>query len=631
VRHREQVVQLREHIVLVRWLDRKIGATARGACRFLPPARTRRESSLFKANAPFLAADSSSSVTFDRTIGVAMSRRILSVGLLVGLGAAGYGCQSGADTPSTEPVMPPPSTGGPQTPEQVLASPMCAQPAPGAAPLRRLSNAEYRNTIQDLLVDVPGIGAAVAGATKDFVEESESLGFRNNADFLGVSPLIAQGFLDSAEALAPLVAQTDKLIGCTSADAACAKQFVESFGKRAFRRPLLPDEVARYTAVYDKAAAKGYDFKTGVEWIVFAMLQSTQFLYRVELGAPKDGVFAPSQYETATRLSYLIWQSMPDQALLDAAERGELGEKQQIAAQARRLLKDPKASRLLEYFDQWLDTDRLGTFDRDPNVYPGIAANLPQLLQNETHAFVSYQLQSPTGSLSELLTGQYSFLNADLAKHYGKTGPTGAAYERVEMPGRSGVLTQGMLLTHDKPTRTSIVRRGLKVRLDLLCNKVPAPPNDVQLDLDGFGPGLTQRQRLEMHRDHAACAGCHTLMDPLGVVFEGFDAVGRERTVDESGQPIDTSSDIISTRDVDGPVSDPVTLGRSLADSQEVRDCYVMQSFRFFYGRDYTTADQCSMAKLMISFRDNHQSLSESIVAPTRTYQFLYRPAPEAK
>jgi hypothetical protein len=560
-----------------------------------------------------------------------MSPRILPALLLVALGATGFGCQSGEDAaPSGEPTPPAP-TGGPQTPEQVLASAMCAKPAPGAAPLRRLSNAEYRNTVQDLLVDVPGIGPAVASSTKDFVEEAESLGFRNNTEFLGVSSLVAQGFMDSAEVLAPLVASTDKLIGCASADATCAKQFVESFGKRAFRRPLLADEVARYTALYDKAAAKGYDFKTGVEWIVFAMLQSTQFLYRVEHGTAKDAAFAPSQYETATRLSYLIWQSMPDQALFEAAERGELGEKKQIAAQARRLLKDPKAARLLEYFDQWLDTDRLAAFDRDANFYPNLPANLPQLLQNETHAFVSYQLQSPTGSLTELLTGQYSFLNPELAKHYGVSGPTGVAYERVEMPGRSGVLTQGMLLTHDKPTRTSIVRRGLKVRLDLLCNKVPAPPPDVELDLDGFGTGLTQRQRLEMHRSQPACAGCHTLMDPLGVVFEGFDAVGRPRTLDESGQAVVTSSEITATRDANGPVSDPAGLGQMLANSQEVRDCFVTQEFRFFYGRDYTSADQCSMAKLLISFRDNKQSLSESIVALTQTDQFLYRPAPEAK
>jgi len=562
---------------------------------------------------------------------------LFPMALLAALAAGSYGCQGSVDggqppgnTASNNGAAGNGSATGAQTPEQVLASPVCAKPAPGAAPMRRLSNAEYRNTMVDLLAQVSGIGPAVATATKDFPEEAESLGFRNNTDFLGVSSLVAQGYMDSAEALAPMVANTAALFPCTTQDAACAKQFVESFGKRAFRRPLTADEVARYTAVYDKATAKGYDFKTGVEWMVFSMLQSTQFLYRVELGAPKGTAYAPSQFEIANRLSYLIWQSMPDQALFDAAERGELGEKKQIEGQARRLLKDPKASRLLEYFDQWLDTDRLAAFDRDANVYPGLNANLPQLLQNETHAFVTYLLQSPTGSLSELLTAPYSFVNADLAKHYGVTGPTGAAYERVDMPGRSGVLTQGMLLSHDKPTRTSIVRRGLKVRLDLMCNKVPAPPNNVQLNLEGFGPGLTQRQRLEKHRTEPSCGGCHTLMDPIGVVFEGFDAVGRQRIMDENGMPVDTSSEITATRDMNGPVADAKALGQALANSQEVRDCYVTQSFRFFYGRDYTTADQCSMAQLLISFRDTKQSLSELIVALTQTDQFLYRPAPEA-
>lgn len=571
-----------------------------------------------------------------------MSSKIVPVALLAALSAAAYGCQGNVEGP-------PPSdqassagggggssggsSGGAQpssTPEQVLASAACQRPAPGAAPLRRLSNAEYRNTVEDLLAALPNAGSAVASATKDFVEEAESLGFRNNTDFLGVSSLVAQGYMDAAESLAPTIASGGALLPCTTQDAACAKTFVETFGKRAFRRPLLPEEVARYTAVFDKAQAKGYGFQTGVEWVAFSMLQSTQFLYRVELGAPRGADHAPSPYEIASRLSYLVWQSMPDQALFDAAERGELADKEQIEAQARRLLKDPKAARLLEYFDQWLDTDRLTTLDRDATVYPDLPANLPQLFQGETHAFVSHLLESPTGSLGELLSGQYSFLNAALAQHYGVTGPTGTAYERVEMPGRAGVLTQGMLLSHDKPTRTSIVRRGLKVRLDMLCDRVPAPPNDVQLDLEGLGSGLTQRQRLEKHREEPSCAGCHNLMDPLGVAFEGFDAVGRPRVVDESGAAVNTSSEITATKDLDGAVADAAALGQALAVSQDVRDCYVLQSFRFFYGRDYQAADQCSMAQLAIAFRDSKQSLSELIVALTQTDQFLYRPAPEA-
>lgn len=563
-----------------------------------------------------------------------MTSRILSVALLVALGA-GPGCQGhvegelpagpGIDGPNGN------AGNGPQTPEQVLASDACKRPAPGVAPLRRLSNAEYRNTVQDLLASVTGIGPAVAAATKDFVDEAESLGFRNNVDFLGVSSLVAQGYMDAAESLATLSSGSAALIGCSSNDAACAKQFVESFGKRAFRRPLLADEVARYQAVYDKAAAQGYDFETGIEWVVFAMLQSTQFLYRVELGAARGTDYVPSQFETASRLSYLVWQSMPDQALFEAAAAAQLGTKQQIEAQARRMLQDPKASRLLEYFDQWLDLDRLSTFDRDANIYPDVDASLPQLLQAETHAFVGSLLKNPSGSLTELLTAPYSYLNADLARHYGVMGAPGAEFVRVDMPGRAGVLTQGMLLSHDKPTRTSIVRRGLKIRLDLLCQKVPAPPNDVQLDLEGLGEGLTQRERLEKHREVASCAGCHTLMDPLGVVFEGFDAVGRARSADESGKPVDLASELSLTRDANGPVAGPTQLGERLANSQEVRDCYVTQSFRFFYGRDYTAADQCSVAELSLAFRDKQHSLSELIVALTQTDHFLYRPAPEAK
>lgn len=565
-----------------------------------------------------------------------MSSRIISAALLV-LGAFAYGCEGGiTGTLPGDASLPNGGSAGvgvvPQggSPEQVLTSPVCQKPAPGAAPLRRLSNAEYRNTVQDLLAQMPGVEGAVATATKDFVDEAESLGFRNNAEFLGVSSLVAQGYMNSAESLAPQAAAAGSVVGCTTQDAACAKQFVETFGKRAFRRPLQPDEVARYTAELDKAQAKGYGFQTGIEWVVFAMLQSTQFLYRVELGAPKATDFAPSPFETASRLSYLIWQSMPDQALFDAAEQGQLSDKAQIEAQARRMLKDTKAVRLLEFFDQWLDVDRLASLDRDPNVYANLPQDLPTLLKSETHAFVSALMQNPAGNLNDLFTGQYSYLNGALAAHYGVAGVSGADFVRVDMPGRSGVLTQGMLLSHDKPTRTSIVRRGLKVRLDLLCENVPAPPNDVQLNLEALGSGLTQRERLEKHRTNATCAACHNLMDPLGVVFEGFDAVGRARTMDEAGKPVDTSSQITATHDIDGAVADASALGRSLAGSQEVRDCYVLQAFRFFYGRDYSTADQCSMAQLKLAFRDHQQSLSELVVALTQTDQFLYRPAPEA-
>ena len=342
-------------------------------------------------------------------------------------------------------------------------------------------------------------------------------------------------------------------------DATCATSFINSFGKQVYRRPFAADDTARYQALYQKAIASGYDFKTGIEWIVFAMLQSPQFLYRFELGATPMGSYAkPTPYEIASRLSYIYLQSMPDAALFAAADKGELATPAQIEAQARRLLADPKGGRLLDYFEQWLDTDTLPDMVRDGTVYPKLDPTLPALLQGETRAFVADLLASPTGNFEALFTAPYTFANAALAKHYGLTGPTGSTYQRVDAPGRAGVLTQGMMLAHDKATRTSIVRRGLKIRTDVLCQIVPAPPPNVDLSvLDKSATGVSQRERLEQHRTNASCAGCHTLMDPIGVVFEGFDAVGRPRTVDEMGLPVVLASEVSGTRDADGPVANP--------------------------------------------------------------------------
>jgi Protein of unknown function (DUF1592)/Protein of unknown function (DUF1588)/Protein of unknown function (DUF1587)/Protein of unknown function (DUF1595)/Protein of unknown function (DUF1585) len=551
----------------------------------------------------------------------------------VGVGGPGTGSAgstgsmgvAGAMTTTPSPFPGPAVLNG-QTPDQVLAG--CTAPSPGRSPLRRLSNAEYLNTVSDLFSNIPAVAMLVPGATAGFPSEPQSLGFRNSADYLTVQSLAAQKYLDAAETLAQAAAASTTLVTCTGGvqDAKCASDFVASFGKKVYRRPLAAADSTPYTGLYNKAITSGYDFKTGIEWIVFAMLQSQQFLYRYELGSTPAGTYAkPSQYELASRLSYLYWQSMPDATLFTAADKGELATPVQIEAQARRLLADPRASRLLDYFDQWMDLDQATELTHDPKLYPSLDVNLPSLLQQETRAFVSDLVKSPTGTFDLLFTAPYTFMNAALAKHYGVTGPTGTAFQRVDTPGRSGVLTQGMMLMHDKPTRTSIVRRGLKVRTDVLCQIVPAPPPDVDINLDKLASNLTQRQRLEQHRQVASCAGCHNLMDPIGVVFEGFDAVGRPRTVDETGAPVETASMVSNASDANGPVADPAALGQKLAASDIARDCYVTNSFRFFYGREVETADACSMARLLKDFKGASYNLQELLVGLTRTDAFLYR------
>jgi hypothetical protein len=301
---------------------------------------------------------------------------------LSGVSSASTGASTGTGSGST------------QTPDQVLASAMCKAPSPGRAPLRRLSNAEYRNTITDLLGDSTATEALVASAISTFPSETESLGFRNNADYLGVSDLVAQGYMDAAQQFLDPIATNQNLLTCApvaGAELDCGTTFIQTFGKRAFRRPLSDAEMTQYEAIFS-ASMKAYDFDTAIRSTAFALLQSPNFLYRVEYGVPQTGAAytQPSPYEMANRLSYLFWQSMPDQALFDAADAGQLSTPDQIKAQAQRLLADPKASRLLEYFDQWLGTDTLPTaFVRDPTIYPNLDPNLVPLLQEETRAFVS--------------------------------------------------------------------------------------------------------------------------------------------------------------------------------------------------------------------------------------------------
>jgi hypothetical protein len=563
------------------------------------------------------------------------ARRFRVAAALVGFAIAAVACtgsisnhpsQTGTGTAGAGMITGPAVLGG-KSPEEVLQS--CAAPSPGRSPLRRLSNAEYRNTVNDLFANVPAVVALVPAATSGFPSEPESLGFRNSGDYLTVPSLAAQKFLDAAEQIAEAAAGASNFVSCANGtqDAACATTFINSFGKQIYRRPLAADDTARYQGLYQKAISSGYDFKTGIEWIVFAMLQSPQFLYRFELGSTPMGNYAkPTPYEIASRLSYIYLQSMPDATLFAAADAGELATQAQIEAQARRLLADPKGGRLLDYFEQWLDTDTLPDMVRDATVYPNLDPALPALLQGETRAFVADLLASPMGTFDALFTAPYTFANGALAKHYGLTGPTGATYERVDAPGRAGVLTQGMMLAHDKATRTSIVRRGLKIRTDVLCQIVPAPPPNVDLSsLDKDATGVSQRDRLEQHRTVATCAGCHNLMDPIGVVFEGFDAVGRARTVDEMGLPVVLASTLSGTSDADGPVADPAELGQRLAQSEQVRACYVTNNFRFFYGHEVEQADACSLARLLVDFKGAGYNLTELLVALTRTDAFLYR------
>ena len=518
---------------------------------------------------------------------------------------------------------PPSSDSGPTPPTNTIdPAPACAAASPGRAPLRRLSHTEYRHTLDDLF----GNPALTAEATAGFLAETESLGFRNNADFLHVLTPVAQRYMDAAETIADRVAVG--LTGCT--DAACLQDWMRSFGRRVYRRPLTRDEGLAYDRLITAGITEDGPAEA-VRWVVFTMLQSPNFLYRVELGIPgAPGYTKVRGYAMASRLSYLLWQSMPDEPLLNAAASGRLQSSEDVLAQAERMLDHPRARRFYRFFEEWLDLNDLPFIERDAAFGP--LGTLREDLAGETKAFINHIVwQTENASLNELLTAPYTFVNASLASHYGLSDPGGAGFERVSVDPsrRAGFLTQGAVLAvHDRPRRTSIVNRGLKIRTALLCQTVGAPPDDVQLSFPETTADLSQRERLAQHRVDPRCAGCHNLIDPMGLPFENFDALGRWRTVDDGGRAIDPSTEMTAT-DFDGPVANAADLAQRLAESELVRRCFTTQLFRFAYGRRETADDACSQRQLDQAFAASGYSVRALLLALTQTDAFLYRPVAE--
>lgn len=491
-----------------------------------------------------------------------------------------------------------------------------------------MTRSEYNATVRDLLGDD-------TKPAQDFALEEEALGFNNNAANLVTSAALAEKYMLAAEGIAErTISAGSSQIGCdplTLGAEACARQFIERFGKRAYRRPLQSDESALLFEQFTLGAADGA-FEDGLRLVVQTALQSPPFLYRVELGQPAlngEAVVKLDGWETASRLSYLLWGSMPDDALFGAAEQGQLATPEQIEAQARRMLEDPKAhDAVANFHQQWLDYDRIANVGKDAATFPAWSAEIGSLMHEETRRFLDDVVFGPSGGLGALLTSPATFLNAKLAAFYGVTGGSGDAFERVSLDPaqRAGVLTLGTLLTiNAHSNQTSPVHRGKLVRERLLCANIPPPPPNVMVKAPEPDANSTARQRFAQHSADPTCKGCHTLMDPIGFGFESYDGMGRFRTA-ENQVPIDASGELVGT-DVDGHFNGVSELAARLAQSQNVASCYATQWFRFAYGRGESEADACSLDKLRSRLRESNGNIKELLVALTQTDAFLYRPA----
>ncbi|HKP63987.1 MAG TPA: DUF1592 domain-containing protein [Polyangiales bacterium] len=509
----------------------------------------------------------------------------------------------------------------------------CSSAEVARTPLRRLTRFEYANSVRDLL----GVDPAAAN---DLPVDEVTDGFNNNAAVLTVSALHAEKYVLVSEALAKAAVQNlAKLTSCnTSAQGedACALAFARSFGRRAFRRALVPQD-EQYLMLAYNAGRTGGSYAEGLEVMIRAALQSVHFLYRLETATPAGATATRvplSQFELATRMSYLLWASGPSDALLDAAARGELDTKAKLAVKARELLNDPRARvAITDFFTQWMGTNRLDIITKSTALFPAYSPALRDAMARELPALVEYVLWSGDRKWSSLLTAPIAFVSGPLARVYGVSsqGPESATPRMVSLPanqGRAGILTQaGFAAVHAHPDQTSPVLRGKFIRSRLLCQPPPPPPPDVDITPPDVKEGATARERFGAHLTAGtSCNGCHRLMDPIGLAFENFDAIGQYRDR-ESGGPIDVSGEVLGTSDpsLAGTFNGVRELATKLAASNQAQDCLATHWFRFASGRSEADADACSLATLQDAFAASGGDLVELLVGMTQTDAFWYR------
>lgn len=502
--------------------------------------------------------------------------------------------------------------------------------------LRRLTHAQYNNTVRDLL----GNDSRLADQfpPEDFVN-----GFKNQFQAQSISPLLAEAYSLAAEKLAKRAfagGDSRNLISCRptgAADRACMTAFIREFGRKAFRRPLLDEEVARYSRLFATQAAAADDFRVGAQLVVEAMLQSPNFLLRTENGAnPK---WLP--YETASRLSYFLLNSMPDDKLLQAAASGQLDTPEGVERQARRLLSDARARESVdEFIEQWVRFDRLLNSVKDRRSYPQYTPELALSMTEETRRLASHLVWG-NGNFMEFFSADYAYLSSNLAALYKVAAPK-TEFDKVALPpetGRAGVLGQAVFLAlTSKPIETSPTARGLFVREQFLCQEVPQPPAGVSTNLPALSKDKpqTNRERLAVHLNNESCASCHSLIDPIGFGLEKFDAIGQGRETlkltfaperkAKQTEPITVELPLQTDGDVAGlpnsAFSSPRGLGQVLAASSRCQECVVKQVFRYATGRKESAQDRSIIQKAYEDFRGSGFRFQELLVALAKWTEF---------
>ncbi len=515
------------------------------------------------------------------------------------------GCgDDGPGAPKPQPTTPTPTTTETHSaPESDTGTPPCVSPEPPDAPLRLLTRTEVDRSVE-AVTGVPGT------ARVRLPKDPTVHGFEGYAAVSTVSQLAADGYLRSAEDVTAAI-DWSTLAPCdpASGDRACAESFVDTFGRRAFRRSLTPEERDIFLGLFDDLVPTE-GFPGALATIVQAMLQSPQFLYRLELGdgAVQGTSVRLTAHELGARLASTFWASTPDEELLALADDDSLRDPAVLAAQVDRMLADPRAHEVFgRWVEQWTGATDLDTQPKDATAYPEWSPALAADLREELRRTATSTVFDGEGTLDALLTEPVTWVNGPVAALYGVPGPAVPTdWIEVELPAdeRAGLLTRAAFLTDAAHSnQTSIVHRGLFVFEQLTCGVQPPPPGDLDITLPPLDDTLSTRERFARHTTDPLCAGCHDRLDPVGLGFEHYDALGKWRDFEGDGVPVDASG-VLTYGSQAGPFSGAVELSAMLADDPAVERCFVTQWFRSTWGREPGAGDTCAVEALNAAFVD---------------------------
>lgn len=498
-------------------------------------------------------------------------------------------------------------------PDEQVDEDVCQFIDPGTTPLRRLTADEYHNSVRDLFgVEVP---------TQTLTPDERVSGFEANV-VAPVTELMAEEYQRAAENISEALIAEDG-VWPDSSEEAVLRAHIESIATRAFRRPAETEEVEALYSLYT-AGAEEFDATTGAQMVIEAVLQSPNFLYRVEVGeAAEDEVVQLTDYEMASRLSYFLWGSIPDDALLQAAAAGELSSRDQIESHARRMLEDERArERINDVFAQWLRVDAIETVDHGDEAF---TEEMRRSMMAETQAFIDEVVWEGDARVSTLLTANYTFADANTASLYGVEVDADGGLVRIDLPeDRAGILTHPGVLSAYGHGQTPVYR-GKFIREALLCTPPYQAPDNIEALPTFEGESMRSKAEKRMNATQQGCAGCHLQYDGIGLVFDNYDALGRYRVEDEFGNALTDEGQLHAAGDIEGPVDGVADLATRLAESEMVQACVAKQFFRYTTARNEGQSDACSMHLIQEALTTSGGDIREMLIALTTTDAFRYR------